>query len=102
GVSLQKISTYLATLASCRAYRIGLNSANGQDHVAKGKILTTEQRQEAGKSLREKCPRGSHGEIILGQGEKRDIVTLIEESNQDRLENLVPIRHGRMLQSAFA
>jgi uncharacterized protein (DUF2252 family) len=66
------------------------------------KIPTKEQRQEAGKSLREKCPRGSHGEIILGQGEKRDIVALIEESNKDRLENLVPIRHGRMLQSPFA
>jgi hypothetical protein len=49
--------------------------------VTKDKIPTREQRQETGKSLREKCPRGSHGEIILGQGEKRDIITLIEESN---------------------
>jgi uncharacterized protein (DUF2252 family) len=70
--------------------------------VANKKILTREQRLEAGRSLREHCPRGSHGEVILGQGEKRDIVALIEESNEGRLEHLVPIRHGRMLQSAFA
>jgi hypothetical protein len=70
--------------------------------VAKDKTPSKEQRQEAGKFLREKCPRGSHGEVILGQGEKRDVVALIEESNEDRLENLVPIRHGRMLQSPFA
>jgi hypothetical protein len=68
---------------------------------AKVKIRTREERQEAGKSLRERCPRQSHGEVVLGQGE-RDIVALIEASNEDRLENLIPIRHGRMLQSPFA
>jgi uncharacterized protein (DUF2252 family) len=70
--------------------------------MAKIRILTKEQRQQAGKSLREKCPRLSHGKVILGQGKKRDIVALIRESNEGRLENLIPIRHGRMLQSAFA
>jgi len=69
--------------------------------MAKIKILTKEQRHEAGKSLREKCLRKSHGEVVLGQGE-RDVVQLIEASNEDRLQNLVPIRHGRMVQSAFA
>ena len=64
-------------------------------------ILTKEQRHEAGKALRERCPRISHGEVVLGQGE-RDVVKLIEASNKDRLQNLVPIRHGRMVQSAFA
>jgi uncharacterized protein (DUF2252 family) len=70
--------------------------------MAKIKILTKEQRRAAGKSLRKKCPRSSHGKVILGQGDKRDIVGLIEASNKDRLENLIPIRHGRMVQSAFA
>lgn len=58
--------------------------------------------QQAGKSLRDKCPRVSHGKVILGQGHKRDIVALIKASNKDRLENLIPIRYGRMAQSAFA
>ena len=69
---------------------------------AKLKIRTKEQRHEAGKSLRVKCPRTSHGKVVLGQGDKRDVVELIEAQNKDRLQNLVPIRHGRMLQSAFA
>ena len=64
-------------------------------------IRSREQRQEAGKALREKCPRKSHRDVVLGQGE-RDIVRLIEASNKDRLENLIPVRHGRMVQSAFA
>jgi len=70
--------------------------------MAKIRILTKEQRHQVGKSLRKKCPRPSHGKVILGQSDQRDIVALIEASNEDRLENLVPIRHGRMLQSAFA
>jgi len=69
--------------------------------MTKTKILTKEQRYEAGKSLRDRCPRSSHGKVILGQGDQRDIVALNEASNKDRLENLIPIRHGRMVQSAF-
>jgi uncharacterized protein (DUF2252 family) len=69
--------------------------------MARVKIRTTAERHAAGKSLRQKCLRKSHGEVVLGQGE-RDIVKLIEASNEDRLENLIPIRHGRMAQSAFA
>ena len=70
--------------------------------MTKQKIQTPEQRRQAGKSLRKKCPRLSHGKIILGQGDKRDVVSMITSSNKNRLQNLVPIRHGRMLQSAFA
>lgn len=70
--------------------------------MAKIKLLTKEQRYQAGKSLRQKCPRLSHGKVILGQGKKRDIVALIKASNEDRLKDLIPIRHGRMLQSPFA
>jgi uncharacterized protein (DUF2252 family) len=70
--------------------------------MAKLRILTKEERHQAGKSLRKKCSRSSHGKVILGQGDQRDIVALIEASNEDRVENLIPIRHGRMLQSAFA
>lgn len=70
--------------------------------MAKIKLLTTDDRLKAGKALRDKCSRASHGKVVLGQGPKRDIVALIKASNEDRLQNLVPIRHGRMLQSEFA
>jgi uncharacterized protein (DUF2252 family) len=65
------------------------------------KLRTSAEREAAGKALRQNCHRLSHGKVILGQG-KRDIVSLIEASNKGRLEPLIPIRHGRMLQSAFA
>jgi uncharacterized protein (DUF2252 family) len=65
------------------------------------KLRTVAERLKAGKALRGKCPRLSHGKVVLGQG-KRDVVRLIEASNKGRLEPLVPIRHARMLQSAFA
>ena len=65
-------------------------------------IRTREQRQEAGKALRDKCPRLEHGKVVLGHGDKRDVVTLIKASNEGRIEELVPVRHGRMLQSPFA
>jgi uncharacterized protein (DUF2252 family) len=70
--------------------------------MAKITLRTPEQRLQAGRALREKCPRASHGKVVLGQGDRRDVVALIKDSNEGRLENLVPIRHGRMLQSAFA
>lgn len=65
-------------------------------------LRTKEQRFAVGKALRGKCPRERHGKVILGQVNKRDVVKLIQAQNEDRLENLIPIRHGRMAQSAFA
>ena len=69
--------------------------------MAKIEILTKEQRHEAGKALREnarvhhmaKCPWARRQTRY-----RRDD----RSSNKDRLENLIPIRHGRMVQSAFA
>jgi uncharacterized protein (DUF2252 family) len=58
-------------------------------------------RQLRGKSLRKTCPRSSHAETILGQGE-RDALALIEESDQDRLPQLLPVRFTRMAESPFA
>ena len=47
-----------------------------------------------GKSLREKCPRKSHGVWKASDG-RPDPVSLMEQSNQGRIPELVPIRHGR-------
>lgn len=60
-----------------------------------------ENQREYGKSLRQNCPRASHSEVILGQG-PRDLISLIELSNGDRVEHLLPVRFGRMSNSAFA
>lgn len=58
-------------------------------------------RRLQGKELRKSCPRSSHASVILGKTE-RDPLTLLEESNRDRVENLLPIRFTRMIESPFA
>jgi len=60
-----------------------------------------ESRRLRGKALRKACPRSSHAGVILGQPE-RDPLSLIEQSNADRVERLLPIRFTRMAESAFA
>src|SRR6516165_8312898 len=58
-------------------------------------------RKLRGKALRKDCPRASHADVVLGQGE-RDPLALIEESNKGRAEKLLPIRFTRMAESAFS
>ena len=53
-----------------------------------------------GKSLRDKCPRHDHA-VWKATGQRPDPLALIEESNKGRIPQLVPVRHGRMLQSPF-
>lgn len=53
-----------------------------------------------GKSLREQCPRQSHAEWKPPKN-RRDPVELVESSDKGRIAGLVPIRHGRMLQTPF-
>lgn len=54
-----------------------------------------------GKDLREKCPRQDHA-FWRPADNRLDPLFLMEESNKGRIAQLVPIRHGRMLQSPFA
>jgi hypothetical protein len=70
--------------------------------VAGGVHLSKDERRAAGKALRERCLRDSHGEIALRSKAKRDVLAICKVSNVDRLDNLIPIRHGRMAQSPFA
>ena len=60
-----------------------------------------ESRWLQGKELRKKCPRSSHSRVILGQPQ-RDPLALLEESDRDRVEALLPIRFTRMSESPFA
>src|SRR5262249_14129033 len=64
-------------------------------------IQRREARKLQGKALRKICPRSSHSDEFLGQG-KRDALGLIEESDKDRVEQLLPIRFSRMAESPFA
>ena len=58
------------------------------------------ERLAAGKALREQVPRQSHAEWAPPR-DRRDPLDVLEESNRDRMPQLVPIRYGRMLRSPF-
>ena len=55
---------------------------------------------EEGKSLRKKCPRKSHA-VWKQPHDRPDPVRLLQESNKGRIPQLIPIRHGRMMQTPF-
>jgi uncharacterized protein (DUF2252 family) len=53
-----------------------------------------------GRSLRKETPRASHASWEP-PSDRFDPVALLEESNASRVPDLVPVRYGRMLDSAF-
>lgn len=61
---------------------------------------TRAERYAAGKALRSKAPRTSHGEWASAS-DRPDPINLLEESNRTRVPELVPIRYGRMSISPF-
>jgi uncharacterized protein (DUF2252 family) len=63
-------------------------------------LLSRAERLAAGKALRDSVPRASHAEWKPSKN-RRDPIDILEESNKDRLPQLVPIRYGRMLASPF-
>jgi uncharacterized protein (DUF2252 family) len=62
--------------------------------------LTAEQSAAAGKAAREEAPRDAHGDWKPA-ADRRDPVEVLEQQAEDRVPELVPIRYGRMLASAF-
>src|SRR5271157_5711550 len=61
---------------------------------------TPEELYAMGKGLRDKCPRHDHA-VWQAPDNRPDPLALIEESDKGRIPQLVPVRHGRMLQSPF-
>jgi uncharacterized protein (DUF2252 family) len=61
---------------------------------------SVKERLDAGKALREKVPRTSHGQWKLPP-RRRDPIELLKHSDQGKLAGLLPIRYGRMSQSPF-
>lgn len=59
------------------------------------------ERAAAGRALRETVLRKSHGDWEPKDAD-RDPIAILEQSNSGRLQELVPIRYGRMMQSPFA
>ncbi len=60
-----------------------------------------DERRAAGKALRDQVPRDAHSHWRAPK-QRRDIIEILEASNQGRLDSLIPIRYGRMMVSPFA
>lgn len=66
----------------------------------KVKHTSVEKRREKGKGYRDKTPVSSHAGWTPAP-DRADPVALLEEQNLTREQDLVPVRHGRMLVSPF-
>src|SRR5215469_15994020 len=53
-----------------------------------------------GKALRNKCPRRSHATWKV-PADRPDAVQLVLQAEEGRMPELLPLRHGRMVRSAF-
>ncbi|MDP1748438.1 MAG: DUF2252 domain-containing protein [Reyranella sp.] len=62
--------------------------------------VPSDERRSRAKALREEVPREAHGQWKAPK-DRQDIVDLLNESNRGRMEDLIPIRFGRMMQSPF-
>lgn len=70
------------------------------DHTALyGPRPSVNELAQQGKQLRKQCPRSDLGTECNFD---RDPIALLEAQNAGRVQSLVPIRWGRMSQSAFA
>ena len=77
----------------------GSEPMNGSEPMAIAH-LTPEERAARGKAARAETPRSSHGDWEPA-ADRSDPVELLEEQSASRVPELVPIRYGRMLVSAF-
>ncbi|UVO40669.1 DUF2252 domain-containing protein [Bradyrhizobium arachidis] len=64
-------------------------------------IISPDDRSAAGKALRDKVPREQYGRWKSFKGRPNPL-EILHKSDAGRVQELVPIRYGRMLQSPFA
>ena len=69
--------------------------------LSSGASLDYQQRHERGRAARRLVPRGSHAGWAPAP-DRPDPVDLLEAQAEGRLEELLPIRYGRMMASPFA
>jgi uncharacterized protein (DUF2252 family) len=69
--------------------------------VSSGASLDYRQRHERGRAARRLVPRGSHAQWAP-MSDRPDPVDLLEAQAKDRIQELLPIRYGRMMASPFA
>ncbi|HBI84309.1 MAG TPA: DUF2252 domain-containing protein [Alcaligenaceae bacterium] len=63
-------------------------------------FLSLEERIKRGKSMRKSTPRESHAEWNP-KLKRKDPIKILEHSNKGRMNDLIPIRYGRMIRTPF-
>ncbi len=58
------------------------------------------ERQDEGRKTRKRIPRTDHAQFELRAG--RDPIAILGKQEEDRLPDLIPLRHARMAESPFA
>ena len=69
------------------------------DGMSAHHAVLDERRAARGKAARKQVPRARQAELDLQN--RPDPISLLEEQEQTRLPELVPLRHGRMMVSPF-
>ena len=71
------------------------------EHLPQTYLMKMEERTAIGKAMREKCSRSAQAALDLPSN-RADPVDLLIENSQGRMEDLIPIRYGRMSANPFA
>ena len=64
-------------------------------------VTSRSDHREAGKALRKQVPRSSHRDWEPAP-DRPDPISLLQAQDEGRIEHLLPIKYGRMLESPFA
>ncbi|WP_037605997.1 DUF2252 domain-containing protein [Streptacidiphilus rugosus] len=65
-----------------------------------GAPLSPRERADLGRAARARVPRSSHGDFEPA-ADRPDVVDIVERQSATRLQELIPIRYGRMTETPF-
>ena len=71
------------------------------ENVSEPRLVSRSERLSMGKDLRTQAPRRSHGNWSPAS-DRSDPISLLQAQDETRVQKLVPIKYGRMLESPFA
>jgi uncharacterized protein (DUF2252 family) len=83
-----------------RTRKPALKTASGRQLAAANVARTFTERYAAGKALRDACPREAHAVWKAPRGRPGAVETVLA-AEKDRVAELLPLRHGRMVRSPF-
>ena len=98
--ALKKLDVSLVERAGQKRSPVGESTEISISSPSEDQYHTASERRAEGKALRDAVPRAEHGGWKPPR-DRRNPIEILLESNEGRLQHLVPIRHGRMLQSPF-